>query len=77
MKSQNISLIKISQLCQKLGVSKSSVYRRINPKDRFYDPSFPKPIKLGELTTRWIESDVEQWILESLSHQAHADPKIA
>ena len=27
------------------------------------DPTFPKPIKLSDRITRWLESDLEDWVL--------------
>ena len=27
------------------------------------DPAFPQPIKLSDRITRWLESDLEDWVL--------------
>ena len=58
----NRKLVSIKSVCQKLSMSRSSIYRRINPQDRGYDPSFPTPIKLGDSMTRWEELEIEQWL---------------
>ena len=43
------------------GLSRSTIYDRINPKSKRYDPDFPKPVKFGHLT-RWRLSEVQSWI---------------
>jgi prophage regulatory protein len=48
------------------GLSRSSIYERLNPKSEYFDPNFPKPIKLGKRAVGWRESDVAAW-LESRS----------
>lgn len=43
------------------GLSRSTIYDRINPKSKRYDPDFPKPVKFGHLT-RWRLCEVQGWI---------------
>ncbi|WP_363324224.1 AlpA family phage regulatory protein [uncultured Parasutterella sp.] len=50
-------LIRISQLCSLLSVSRSTVYRWIKEK-----PDFPKPIKLTEWVTVFDRGEIEAWI---------------
>lgn len=49
----------------KTGLSRTAIYSRINPKDPYYDPSFPKPIPLGggkNPPVGWLESELDAWI---------------
>lgn len=40
-------VIRLKELLHILKVSRSTVYLRINPKSKYYDPMFPKSIPLG------------------------------
>ncbi len=44
------------------GLSRSAIYGKTNPNDRNYDPTFPKPIKLGARSVGWVKSEVLGWI---------------
>lgn len=52
-------ILRIEQVLEVTGLSRSSLYRRIN------DGTFPKPLRLGGDTSRaigWLESEVTAWI---------------
>ncbi|HHK3733099.1 TPA: helix-turn-helix transcriptional regulator [Pseudomonas aeruginosa] len=50
------------QLQECLGLSRSTIYERINPGSPRYDSTFPKPIKLGGSAVGWIEQDICRWV---------------
>ena len=54
-------LISRAMLESIISLSRSSIYDRLNPKSKRYDPTFPKPIKFGH-STRWRLSEVSEWI---------------
>ena len=63
MSTENSILIRLSEVIELVGLSKSSIYRRLNPKDKkFYDSTFPRPIKIGNTSNRWVKQEVEEWI---------------
>ncbi|WP_338405370.1 AlpA family phage regulatory protein [Pantoea ananatis] len=35
----------------------------MNTKSPRYDDTFPKPLQLGKKSVGWLESDLEQWII--------------
>lgn len=55
-KSQDVQFYRLSQLKEKLSVSRSSIWSWVK------DGSFPKPIKLGKNCTAWNSEDVHAWI---------------
>ncbi|MBE0494726.1 MAG: AlpA family phage regulatory protein [Thiomicrospira sp.] len=57
------------QLSDCISLSKSAIYRRMDARDKLYDPSFPRPIKLGATTGRWIASEVNDWIMNTIKAQ--------
>jgi prophage regulatory protein len=62
-------VIRLKTLLEMLGVSRSTVYLRINPQSKYYDPMFPKSIRLGMKAVGWVLQDVHAYI-EYLRNQA-------
>lgn len=46
------------------GLSRSSIYGKMDPKSSQYDPNFPKPIRVGKRSVAWPESALAQWLDE-------------
>ncbi|WP_297538320.1 AlpA family phage regulatory protein [Roseovarius sp.] len=44
------------------GLSRSSIYAKLDPSSAYYDQSFPKPIKLGKRAVGWREADIAAWL---------------
>ncbi|WP_337235950.1 helix-turn-helix transcriptional regulator [Vibrio cholerae] len=38
------------------------MYEKLNPRSKYYDPDFPKPIKLGASSVGWQYATVEKWL---------------
>lgn len=55
-------IIRIKELACLIGLSRSTIYDRLNPKSQRFDPSFPKPVKLGSSAVGWHAGDVAVWI---------------
>ncbi|HCB0456063.1 TPA: AlpA family phage regulatory protein [Klebsiella quasipneumoniae subsp. quasipneumoniae] len=51
-------------LQKKTGIARSTIYDWINPKSPRYDGTFPKQLRLGNQSVGWLESEVDQWILQ-------------
>lgn len=51
-------LLRVPDLCKKLGISRAQIYRLLSAGD------FPRPLRLSERTRAWRESDIELWIDE-------------
>lgn len=60
-KSQN-KVLRLKRLKEKTGISSSSIYNKLNPRSKYYDGTFPKPIRLGASSVGWIEADVDAWL---------------
>lgn len=58
---QKILLIDLKKLRELISLSRSSIYDRLDSKSTRYDPTFPKPLKLGR-ATRWKLDEIEAWI---------------
>lgn len=60
--SNAIKVLRIKDLISKVGMARSTIYDRLNPKSPRYDCSFPKPIKLGLSAIGWLEHEVDEWL---------------
>lgn len=54
-------LLRLPQVKDLTGLSKSTIYARIT------EGSFPKQIPLGPRLVVWMESDIQNWIKEQVS----------
>jgi prophage regulatory protein len=55
-------LIRIGDAVRLLKVGKSTIYNKLNTKNRYYDSEFPRPIQIGWRTIAWRRSDLLNYI---------------
>lgn len=48
--------LNINEVCELTTLSRATIYRKIATNH------FPVPIHLTERTSRWLETDIEEWI---------------
>ena len=59
-------IVRVKEVVQLLGISRSTIYDKLNTSSKRHDPSFPKPVKLGGAAIGWRLSMILAWI-ESLN----------
>lgn len=52
----NDSFLRLPQVCARTGLSRSTVYARMN------EGSFPVPVSLGDRAVGWVENEISAWI---------------
>lgn len=55
-----LRFIRMKEVVQKVGISKSNIYR-LMPEGKF-----PRPVTIGPNSVAWLEDDVEGWIQEKI-----------
>ena len=50
-------LLTLADVKARLGISRTMIYRLMG------QGRFPKPLKLGDRSNRWLESEIEDWLL--------------
>lgn len=55
-------VLRLKHVQERVGLGRSTIYDRMNPKSPRYDSTFPKPIKLGIAAIGWIEAEIDAWI---------------
>lgn len=61
-----LNLLRTAQVCSKLKISKTTLYCKLDKNSKYYDPNFPRQIKLGASSVGWVEHQIDQWIIEKL-----------
>ncbi|MGL4906644.1 MAG: helix-turn-helix transcriptional regulator [Plesiomonas sp.] len=62
-------ILRRKEVCEKLGISRSTLYNWLSPNSAYFVIDLPKPIRLG--TTRtigWISDEIEHWINSRAKH---------
>jgi prophage regulatory protein len=57
-----LKILRLRQVQERIGLSRSTIYDRINPKSPRFDSSFPRPVKLGASAIGWFESGITEWL---------------
>jgi prophage regulatory protein len=55
-------LLRRKQVEQAIGLSRSTIYARLDKNSPHYDPTFPRPITLGSMSVAWVEAEIQNWI---------------
>lgn len=58
------TIIRLKQVQERTGLSRSTIYDKINPKSPRHDPLFPKQLNLGIGSVGWVESEITAWLDE-------------
>ncbi len=57
-------ILRLPTVIERIGIGRSTIYDWINPTSPRYDPTFPKQKKLGKQSVGWIESEINDWLLQ-------------
>ncbi|MCX5468861.1 helix-turn-helix transcriptional regulator [Acinetobacter nematophilus] len=55
-------IINIKEVIQYTSISRAKIYEMINVNSKYYDPTFPKPVRLSESRIGWVALEIHQWI---------------
>ena len=55
-------IINIKDVIQFTSISRAKIYEMINEKSKYFDPTFPQPVRLSESRIGWSAWEVNQWI---------------
>ena len=63
----SMKLLRATQVCNKLNISKTTLYAKLDKSSKYYDPHFPRQIFIGANSVAWIEQQIDSWISSKLS----------
>jgi prophage regulatory protein len=55
-------MIRLRDVINRTGLSRSTIYNKLDIKSPHYDDLFPKQVRVGSGSVRWIESEIDFWI---------------
>jgi len=55
--------IKLKEVMERTGLGRSSVYKQMS------EGTFPKNVSLGDRAVAWVESEIEDWIVERVAER--------
>nr|WP_290701114.1 AlpA family phage regulatory protein [Halomonas sp. UBA3074] len=59
-------MLRINDVKTRTGLSRSTIYSKLDPKSSAYDPTFPKQIKLGVRAVAWLEEEIDTWLQQQV-----------
>ena len=59
-------ILRLVEVIERTGLSRSTIYDRIDPKSPRHDPTFPSKVKIGIEAVGWVESELENWLLSRI-----------
>lgn len=63
-------IINLREVIEFTSISRTKIYEMINEQSKYYDPTFPRPIRLSESRIGWVAMEVNQWIEGKLQNRA-------
>ncbi|MCL6245831.1 AlpA family phage regulatory protein [Acinetobacter sp. ANC 7200] len=55
-------IININEVIEFTSISRAKIYEMIKVDSKYYDPTFPKPVRLSESRIGWVALEIHQWI---------------
>lgn len=71
VRNQHKSMLRLPEVIRRTGLSRSTIYNKLDKKSLNYDPLFPKQAKLGGRAVAWDEEELDFWIRSQLSVRHH------
>lgn len=62
--TQTVKILRMRAVAAKLGIARYTIYDWLNAKSPRHDPAFPKPYPLGKQSVGWLESELDEWVLQ-------------
>ena len=62
-------IINLREVIEFTSISRTKIYEMINEQSKYYDPTFPRPIRLSESRIGWVAREVNQWIESKLANR--------
>lgn len=62
--SSMVRILRLPAVIHKTGIARATIYDWLNPKSPRYDETFLKKRMLGAKSVGWVESEIDEWLLE-------------
>ncbi|AAV81480.1 AlpA family transcriptional regulator [Idiomarina sp. Sol25] len=55
--------LRINEVRERIGLGRTSIYKMVN------EGTFPKPVRVLGKKVAWVDSEVDEWMLERIAEQ--------
>lgn len=55
-------VVRMREIYERVGLRRSAIYNKLNPRSKGFDPSFPRPIPIGARAIGWLVPEIEAWV---------------
>ncbi len=55
-------VLRLQEVLDLLSISKSYHFAKLDKNSKSYDPTYPKPISVGERSVRYVEQEIIDWV---------------
>ncbi|WP_442890693.1 helix-turn-helix transcriptional regulator [Chitinimonas sp. JJ19] len=66
MTTESFDILTLIATCKKISRSRAGVYAMLDARHPSYDPTFPRPIKIGSRRIGFVEHELDAWIVERM-----------
>lgn len=63
-------LIRLREVREMTGLSRSTIYELMNSKSKYYDATFPQQVHLTANTATWVLHEIESWIASRMAQRS-------
>ncbi|GAA5133470.1 helix-turn-helix transcriptional regulator [Alloalcanivorax gelatiniphagus] len=60
--AKEIQVIRRPEVERLTGLSRSTIYAKMDPKSAYFDPSWPKKVSLGRRSVGWYRHEIIEWV---------------
>lgn len=57
-----LEILRIALVVKRTGLSRSTVYAKLNRHSSSFDPQFPRQFAIGPRARGWLSSEIDEWV---------------
>jgi len=64
-------IIRLKEVVARTGLSRTTIYNKLNKKSSQYEFDFPGQIQLGHSSVGWLDVEIDDWINNKIKQRDH------
>ncbi|WP_256666328.1 MULTISPECIES: AlpA family transcriptional regulator [unclassified Pseudomonas] len=69
-------MLRLKQVIERTGLSRSTIYGKLDSKSTQYDPNFPTQVPLGNGAVRWVDAEINAWLEQCVNSSRSNSPDL-
>ncbi len=69
VKRRPMVMLRMKEVAKRTGLSKSTIYNKLDPASPHHDPQFPTRVRLTKSTVAFLESEIEAWLEQKIGQR--------